>query len=73
MCLAVPLEIDRLLDDKRAVVMQADTQLEINVSLISDPRPGDYVIVHAGFAIDKLDLEEAGERLDMFRQLEEQA
>ena len=72
MCLAVPLEIDRLLDDERAVVTQADTELEINISLISDPRPGDYVIVHAGFAIDKLDLEEAGERLDMFRQLEQQ-
>ena len=73
MCLAVPLEIDRLLDEERAVVMQADTELEINVSLISDPQPGDYVIVHAGFAIDKLDLEEAGERLELFRHLEEQA
>ena len=72
MCLAVPLEIVRLVGGERAAVMQGKSELEINVSLIADPEPGDYVIVHAGFAIDKLDVEEAEERLDMFRQMEEQ-
>ena len=72
MCLAVPLEIHRLLDESRAVVGQGATELEVDVSLIADPQPGDFVIVHAGFAIDKLDVEEAEERIDMFRQLESQ-
>ena len=37
--------------------------------LIEDPKIGDYVIVHAGFAIEKLDEQEAIERIEMFRQM----
>jgi hydrogenase expression/formation protein HypC len=41
----------------------------VNLSLVENPRPGDYVIVHAGFAIEKLDVAEADERIAMFREL----
>ena len=71
MCLAVPMEIDTILDTSKAVVRQGKTSLEIDISLLQDPKPGDYVIVHAGFAIETLDLGEAEERLELFRQLEE--
>jgi len=59
MCLAVPLEISRIVSEDKALVNLGDTTLEINISFLEDPKPGDYVIVHAGFAIQTLDLEEA--------------
>lgn len=53
---------------------QADAELEgsicaVDVSLVSDPMPGDFVIVHAGFAIEKLDIDEANARLRLFEEL----
>jgi hydrogenase expression/formation protein HypC len=42
---------------------------EIDLSLIAEPRVGDYVIVHTGYAIEKLDEKEADERLALFKEL----
>ena len=69
MCLAIPLQITRLVDANRAVVQQANTDLEVDTTLLDTAEVGDYVIVHAGFAIEKLDNDEAGERLAMFEEL----
>ena len=71
MCLAVPLQIEILVDDANAQVRQGSSLLDVDISLLESAKIGDYVIVHAGFAIETLDLEEAEERLDLFRQLEE--
>ena len=65
MCLAVPMEIVKLLDEETAVVQQGDVSLEANISLLEDPSPGDFVIVHAGFAIEKINLDEAEKRIEM--------
>lgn len=43
----------------------------IDISLIDNPAPGDYVIVHAGFAIERLDVEEAERQLAMLAALAE--
>lgn len=71
MCLATPMRIDTILDGKRAVVSQGRVSVQVDVSLLPDPKPGDYVIVHAGFAIETLSLAEANERLDLFRKMAE--
>jgi len=55
----------------KALVKQDDLETEVDLTLIEDPKVGDYVIIHAGYAIDLLDLEEAQERLKLFRALEE--
>jgi hydrogenase expression/formation protein HypC len=73
MCLAIPLEIVELLDGARALVRQGDGTLEVDVSLLDDPQPGDHVLVHAGFALEVLDLQEASERLAMLRESEADA
>lgn len=52
MCLAVPAKIIEL-DGENAVVEVGGVWRKSNVSLIRDPRIGDYVLLHAGFAIDK--------------------
>ena len=71
MCLAVPMRISCLLEDNKALVKQGETQIEISTSLLEKVEVGDYVIVHAGFGIDLLDLQEAEERLELFRQMKE--
>ncbi len=42
---------------------------EVNLNLIEDPKVGDYVIVHAGFAIQKLDEVEAEKTLELLREI----
>ncbi len=71
MCLAVPVKILRLLPGGKAIVAQGRGELEVDVSLLPSPNPGDHVIVHAGFAIEVLSLQEAEERLALFRKMDE--
>jgi len=71
MCLAVPMKIVKIDSAGKALVKQDDLETEVDLTLIEDPKVGDYVIIHAGYAIDLLDLEEAQERLKLFRELEE--
>jgi hydrogenase expression/formation protein HypC len=65
------MRIEKMVGEKRAVVSQGGVSVEIDVSLLNDPKPGDHVIVHAGFAIEILSLTEAEERLALFRRLAE--
>jgi hydrogenase expression/formation protein HypC len=71
MCLAVPMEITKILDCGKALVRQDELETEVDLTLIEEAKVGDYVIIHAGYAIDLLDLQEAEERLKLFRALEE--
>jgi len=65
------MKIEQILDRRRAVVSEGGVRVEVDVSLLADPRPGDHVIVHAGYAIETLSLEDAEERLELFRKLAE--
>lgn len=66
--MAIPAKILEI-GDGRAKVDYGGVVREINISLIEKPRKGDYVIVHAGYAIQVMDAAEAEETLDMFRQI----
>jgi len=63
MCLAVPLEIVELTTIRKARVRRGDGTFEIDVSLLASPRVGDFVLVHAGFAIETLEPDEAAATL----------
>jgi hydrogenase expression/formation protein HypC len=63
MCLAIPAKVIELKSDGQAVVDITGVQKEISLRLIEDPKVGDYVIVHMGFALNKLDEEEAQKTL----------
>lgn len=67
MCLAVPAEIKEINGDV-AKVDFGGVLKEVNISLV-DASIGEYVIVHAGFAIEKLNKEEAERSLDIFQQM----
>ena len=68
MCLGIPMKIISKSGGK-AVVDSGGTRREISVSLLKDINIGDYVIVHAGFAIERLDKERAKETLDIFKSI----
>ncbi|MFO7929754.1 MAG: HypC/HybG/HupF family hydrogenase formation chaperone [Candidatus Humimicrobiaceae bacterium] len=58
MCLAIPAKILKI-EDNTAKVENMGVTKEIDISLIPEAKVGDYVIVHAGFAIQIIDKEEA--------------
>jgi hydrogenase expression/formation protein HypC len=55
---------------EKGVVDINGTRREVGLQLLKDAKKGDYVIVHAGFALQKLDEEEARETLALFAELE---
>ncbi len=70
MCLAVPGKVVSLEEDGTGTVDYMGTTVLTNFSLLPGIKTGDWVIVHAGFAISKLDQKEARKTLKLFQQLE---
>ncbi|MDP5240905.1 HypC/HybG/HupF family hydrogenase formation chaperone [Uliginosibacterium sp. 31-16] len=66
MCLAIPARVIEIFGDERARIELSGVQKEISLSLVEGVQVGDYVIVHVGFAIGKLDPEEAAQTLVTF-------
>jgi len=71
MCLAVPAKITRLEPSGLGTVDYIGTEVKANFSLVPQAKPGDWVIIHAGFAISVMDAQEARETLRLFRELAE--
>lgn len=67
MCVAVPGEILALEADGTAVVDFGGTRRTVSLALVEGAVPGDYVVVHAGFALHRVDPEEARETLALFQ------
>jgi hydrogenase expression/formation protein HypC len=59
------------INDKKALVEADGIKYSANIEFLPDIKPGDYVIVHAGFAIQKLDEKEAKETLSIFKEMSE--
>ena len=66
MCLAIPSMIVEI-DDEMATIDVDGVTRKASLLLVEDAQVGDYVIVHAGFAIHKLEKEEAEETLKLMR------
>jgi hydrogenase expression/formation protein HypC len=70
MCLAVPAKIiDR--QDMMATVEVSGVTRKVSMMLLPDAKVGDYVLVHAGFAIQTVDEEEARRTLELLEELAE--
>ena len=63
MCLAIPVQISEILDGERAMASAGGILREINTALVDDLQVGDYVILHVGFALSRLDEAEAKQTL----------
>ncbi len=69
MCLAVPLQLIEI-DGSNAVGEAMGMRRQIRVDFIENPRIGDYVIVHAGFAIERLPERQAMEDLEAWEEVQ---
>jgi len=68
MCLAVPMKVVSKNGDA-GVAEMSGVKRQINFLMLPEAEIGDYVIVHAGFAIQKLNEDEANKRLQIFRDM----
>jgi len=69
MCLAVPMKLVEIRGD-RGIADIGGVKREVGLQLLESPSAGDYVLVHAGFAIQKVDEAEALKTLALFRELD---
>ena len=69
MCLAIPAEITELLPEDMAKVSLDGVSKQVSVTLIQNPQVGDYVVLHVGFALAKIDAEEARRTLALLAEL----
>ncbi len=68
MCLALPVRVVELLSNDTAVVDLGGIRKEISLALVDGVQVGDYVILHVGYALSRLDPEEAERTLALFRE-----
>lgn len=69
MCLAIPAKLVELLANDQAIVNLGGICKEISVALVPGVAVGDYVIVHVGHAIGRIDPEEAERTLELFGEI----
>lgn len=69
MCLAIPARVVELVDGDEAVVDLDGVRKRISLALVEEVGVGDYVILHVGFALQKLDQEEAEATLALLREI----
>ncbi len=69
MCLAVPMKIIEINENRTGVAESGGVSRKVNLKLLDDCAIGDYVIIHAGFAIEKLDEEQAAKSVALFDEL----
>jgi hydrogenase expression/formation protein HypC len=68
MCLAVPMRIAEI-ENGTAICEVDGVRREASLMMLEDAQVGDYVLIHAGFAIEKIDPEEAVKTLAIFREV----
>ncbi|NMM12517.1 MAG: HypC/HybG/HupF family hydrogenase formation chaperone [Rhodoferax sp.] len=71
MCLAIPAKLVELLANEQAIVNLGGIRKEISIALVPGVAVGDYVIVHVGHAIGRIDPEEAERTLALFGEMAE--
>ncbi|HDM24072.1 HypC/HybG/HupF family hydrogenase formation chaperone [archaeon] len=70
MCLAIPGKVIEILENEKiAIVDFMGLKKKVDVSLVEDVKVGDYVLVHVGYAIEKIDEKAALETLKLWREI----
>ena len=70
MCLSIPAKIDSI-DGEMAMVSVGNVTYNASLQLLDDVKVGDYILLHTGFAIQKISPEEAAETLKIFEEFGE--
>ena len=72
MCLAIPgkiLDIENVASIRRGRIQFGAVTREANLDLVPEANPGEYVLVHAGFAIRQIDAEDAARTFELLERL----
>ncbi len=70
MCLSIPAKVERI-DGEMALVSVGGTKYNASLQMIENIEVGDYILMHTGFAIQKLEPEEAHESIRVFQEYQE--
>lgn len=70
MCLSIPARVLAIEEEEMARVSVRGVETSISLQLVDDVKPGDFVLVHTGFALQKLSQEEAEESLRILAELD---
>jgi hydrogenase expression/formation protein HypC len=70
MCLAIPAKVISV-NGPGAVVSIEDVEYPASLLLVDNVQPGDYIMLHAGFAIEKVDPDEAAETLRLLNEMDQ--
>ncbi len=68
MCLSIPAEVISI-EGEQALVSIDGTKVHVSAMLLNDLRPGDFVLIHSGFAIQTIDRQEAEASLEVIRHM----
>jgi hydrogenase expression/formation protein HypC len=68
MCLAIPVQVKEVLPDNMAKVTLDGVSKIVSTALVDDVKVGDYVVLHVGYALAKIDPEEAERTLALIRE-----
>ncbi len=71
MCLAIPVQVKEVLPGEMARVTLDGVSKVISTALVDDVKPGDYLVLHVGYALAKIEPEEAERTLELIRQAAE--
>lgn len=71
MCLSIPAKVISI-EENTAIVEFGGNSYNAGIQMLDDVKPGDYVLLHAGFAIQKISDEEAEETLQIIKEMEQQ-
>lgn len=72
MCLAIPARVVEIREGDHAIVELGGVRKDASLALVDDVSVGDYVILHVGYALQKLDAKEAEITLELFREIARQ-
>jgi hydrogenase expression/formation protein HypC len=68
MCLAIPVQVKEILPDDMAKVTIDGVSMVVSTALVDDVRVGDYLVLHVGYALAKIDPQEAERTLELIRE-----
>jgi hydrogenase expression/formation protein HypC len=69
MCLAIPMKLIKI-EGNKGIVELSGVKKEISLALLKEVKVGDYLIIHAGFAIERLNEEEAKKTLAIWEEID---
>ncbi len=71
MCLAIPSKVIEIKDESTVIVDTMGSKRLVSTMLLEEPASiGDYLLIHVGYAMQKIDEKEAMESLSLFREIE---